>query len=96
MKVKEVKTKRGDVGVEISLTGDELATAVLTYLTARGVVHRGPMTISVNGELCDHARIWVDPSGQVLRKGKRYYGSDWKPEGSLTRFMPYFKNKHKK
>ena len=96
MKVKNVKTPNGGVATEIHLNGNELATAILTYLTSKSVVHTGSITISVNGELCDNAKIYVYPEGQVLRKGKRYYGSEWKPEGNLKRFMPGFVNKHKK
>lgn len=61
-------------GVSIELTGDEVAVAILTYLTAHGVHITGPRTITVNGELCDVGQVYVDPSGSVVANGKRYLG----------------------
>lgn len=52
-------------GVEISLSGDELATAIDAYLVAHGICVRGPRTVRVNGEMCESARVFVDPSGFV-------------------------------
>lgn len=61
-------------GVEILLTGDEVATAILAYLTARRVHIQGPRTIRVNGELCKAGNIYVDPSGFVIHKGDKLDG----------------------
>lgn len=72
----EITTGRGQSkygpGVDIDLSGDEVATAIEAYLVAHGVVVRGPRTITVNGELCERSNIYVDPSGFVVADGKRY------------------------
>jgi len=83
MKVKHGKgtTKYGP-GVQIDLSGNEVATAIDAYLVAKGVVVRGPRTIRVNGELCETGEIYVDPSGFVIRKGKKIDGRG--PEGGST------------
>ena len=62
-------------GVDIILTGDEVATAISAYLVARNVVVSGPRTITVNGELCDDGRVYVDPSGFVIKNGEKFNGS---------------------
>lgn len=59
------KTQYGP-GVDIFLTGDEVATAIMAYLVARGVHVAGPRTIVVNDELCVAGRVYVDPSGFVI------------------------------
>ncbi len=62
-------------GVDIALSGEEVATAIMAYLVARGVCVDGPRTVTVNGELCESGRIYVDPSGFVINeKGVRYSG----------------------
>jgi hypothetical protein len=61
-------------GVEIELTGEEVAIAIDAYLVARRVNISGPRTITVNGELCGRGRIYVDPSGFVVRKGQMISG----------------------
>jgi hypothetical protein len=53
-------------GVQIRLTGDEVAIAIETWLLARGVHIRGSRTITVNGDLCDRGNVYVDPSGDVI------------------------------
>ena len=75
MKVKygEGKTEYGP-GVSIELTGEEVARAISAYLVARDVYVSGPRTITVNGELCEAGQIYVDPSGDVVAKGKGYSG----------------------
>ena len=75
MKIKKGKgeTMYGK-GVEIVLTGDEVATAIFTFLTARGVHISGPRTVLVNGELCEAGQVYVDPSGFVIHKGKTRSG----------------------
>lgn len=61
-------------GVSISLSGDEVAVAIDAWLVAHGVHVSGPRTITVNGELCQEGRIYVDPSGFVIFKGDMYSG----------------------
>lgn len=61
-------------GVQIDLTGDEVATAIDAYLVAHGVYVDGARTITVNGELCREGEIYVDPSGSVISKGERWSG----------------------
>lgn len=53
-------------GVDIELTGNEVATAIMAYLVAQGVHVSGPKTISVNGELCEKGGVYIDPSGFVI------------------------------
>lgn len=78
MKIKKGKgTTEYGRGVEIKLTGDELATAIDAYLVARSVTVRGARTITVNGGLCEEGEIYVDPSGFCIdKKGKKFDGSD--------------------
>ena len=75
MKIKhgKGKTEYGP-GVEVKLTGSEVATAIDAYLVAHGVYVDGPRTITVNGKLCETGRVYVDPSGFVVTDGKRYTG----------------------
>jgi hypothetical protein len=67
------KTEYGP-GVQIDLTGNEVAMAIHTYLTAHNIHIYGPATISVNGELCKYGGVYVDPSGSVVANGKGYNG----------------------
>lgn len=67
------KTKFGP-GVCVNLTGDEVATAIHAYLVAHQIYIHGPATVSVNGELCNNGRIYVDPSGFVIADGQKYSG----------------------
>lgn len=67
-------TKYGP-GVDITLTGDEVATAIMAWLVARRVYVNGARTITVNGELCEAGRVYVDPEGYVLTpSGRKYSG----------------------
>lgn len=52
-------------GVDINLTGEDVARAVHAYLVAHGVYIKGPRTITVNGALCRSGHVYVDPSGAV-------------------------------
>jgi hypothetical protein len=61
-------------GVVVELDGDEVATAIMTYLTALGVHVSGPRTIRVNDELCEVGTVYVDPSGSVNTKTARWTG----------------------
>jgi hypothetical protein len=67
------KTKYG-TGVEINLTGDEVATAIDAYLVAHGIYVSGARTISVNDQLCQVGQIYVDPSGFVISDGNKWSG----------------------
>ena len=67
-------TKYGP-GVEILLTGDEVATAIDAYLVARMVHVSGPRTTRVNGEMCKAGRVYVDPSGFVIAREKCFRGN---------------------
>ncbi|MCK4518452.1 hypothetical protein KAT92_06750 [Candidatus Babeliales bacterium] len=75
MKVKlgKGRTEFG-TGVQIDLTGDEVAIAIDAYLTAHSIHVSGARTITVNGKLCKKGGIYVDPSGFVVTKKKRYSG----------------------
>lgn len=81
MKVKQGsgRTKFGP-GVNVDLSGSEVARAIDAYLVARGVFVSGPRTITVNGELCETGRVYVDPAGFVIRKGKKISGRDPLPQ----------------
>lgn len=61
-------------GVLVELTGTELAVAIQAYLVAHEVYISGPSTVHVNGELCDTASVYVDPSGFLVCKGERWSG----------------------
>lgn len=67
------KTEYGP-GVEIELKGDDVAIAIDAYLVAKGIHVSGPRTITVNGHLCQFGSVYVDPSGFVIKKGKKYSG----------------------
>jgi hypothetical protein len=71
------KTEFGP-GVQIDLTGPEVARAIYTYLTAHGVYINGAATITVNGELCEYGGVYVDPSGKVVANGEGYNGAGHK------------------
>lgn len=73
VKYGEGQTKFGP-GVSIELTGDEVAVAISAYLVAHDVHVSGPRTITVNGELCETGRVYVDPSGAVIESGTRFSG----------------------
>jgi hypothetical protein len=45
--------------------------AVDAYLVAYGVYVSGPRTVTVNGKLITHGKIYVDPSGSVIDNGIR-------------------------
>jgi len=73
-KLGEGKTIYG-TGVDIELTGAEVAIAIMTYLTAHGVHVSGARTVFVNGNLCEKGKVYVDPSGFAIGlDGKRYEG----------------------
>ena len=61
-------------GVSIDLDGDEVATAIDAWLVAHRVHVNGPRTITVNGELIEVGRVYVDPSGFVIDAGVKISG----------------------
>jgi hypothetical protein len=67
------KTEYGP-GVQIDLTGDEVALAIDAYLTAHNVHISGPRTIRVNGERCESGSIYADPSARVIANGEGWSG----------------------
>lgn len=67
------KTEYG-TGVQINLTGDEVATAIDAYLVAHGIIVSGARTIRVNGDMCLSGGIYVDPSGFVISDGIKFDG----------------------
>ena len=62
------KTEFGP-GVDINLTGDEVARAILAFVARQNIVISGPLTVMVNGKLCKKGKVYVDPSGMVTVKG---------------------------
>ena len=61
-------------GVNIELSGDEVATAIDAWLVAQGVRVSGPRTVTVNGNLCANGHVYVDPSGFVIANGIKFVG----------------------
>jgi hypothetical protein len=84
------KTKYGP-GVQIDLTGDEVAIAISAYLVAHGAHISGARTIRVNGELCENGSIYVDPDGFLIKDGEKYSGRG--PSNTMTKeeFVARFK-----
>lgn len=72
-------TKYGP-GVQIEMTGDEVATAISAWLVAHQVIVVGPRTIRVNGELCELGTVYVDPSGAVIVDGDELSGRGPSPQ----------------
>lgn len=68
------KTEYGP-GIEINLTGDEVALAIELWLFYQNTLICGPRTITVNNELCNSGRVYIDPSGYVIDNGLKYFGS---------------------
>jgi hypothetical protein len=73
VKIGNGKTEFGP-GVEVALTGDEVATAIDAFLVAHGIHVSGPRTIRVNGGWCVAGSVYVDPSGFVISSRKKYDG----------------------
>jgi len=65
---------KNGTGINIKLSGDEVATAIDFYLQSEGVRVHGPRTITVNNVLCKIGNVYVDPSGHVVHKGERMSG----------------------
>ena len=67
------KTEYGK-GVDIELSGEEVARAIDAYLVSLGVHVDGARTITVNGELCESGKVYVDPSVFVVSYGVKFSG----------------------
>lgn len=67
-------------GVNIELTGNDVATAIDAWLVAHNVYVSGARTIRINGELCESGQIYIDPSGFVITpKGEKITGNSCNP-----------------
>ncbi len=67
------KTEFGP-GVNINLSGDEIATAIDAYLVAHNIYVNGPRSIFVNGKIIEEGYIYVDPSGIVIANDEKISG----------------------
>lgn len=75
MKIDKGKgTSEFGTGINIEMSGEELAHAVSTYVHSRGIHIDGSRTITVNGELCESASIYVDPCGSLIIDGRKISG----------------------
>ena len=61
-------------GVCVELTGDDVATAISSFIVAHKIYVHGPHTITVNGELCKSGEVYVDPSGYLISDGVKFSG----------------------
>ena len=81
MKIQKGKgTTEFGTGIDIELTGEELAHAISTYIYSKRILILGARTIRVNGKLCESASVYVDPSGDVIQKGIKISGRTGKVE----------------
>lgn len=75
MKIKHGRgTTKFGPGVDIKLTGSEVAIAIYSYLTAHDIHVSGAATITVNGKMIKRGSVYVDPSGAVVAKGVKWDG----------------------
>lgn len=82
------KTEYGP-GVQIDLTGEEVAIAIYAYLMAHNVVIDGPAIILVNGSLIKRGEMYVDPDGRVIYNGNLWSGKG--PKNKQTSKPKYTK-----
>ena len=73
IKFGEGKTKFGP-GVEVKMSGNEVAQAISAYLVAHGIYVNGPRIITVNGNLCKKGSVYIDPSGFLINNGEKWSG----------------------
>ena len=75
MKIKhgKGKTEYGP-GVEIKLSGNEVARAINLWLYSQGVFVEGARTITDVHGLMRKTHVYVDPAGFVVHKGKKLSG----------------------
>jgi hypothetical protein len=69
----EGKTEYGP-GVQIDLSGEEVAWAIYAYLMAKKTIINGAATIRINGNLIEEGSVYVDPSAFVISKGRKWDG----------------------
>jgi len=69
-------------GVEIKLTGVEVVRAIEAYLEAHDIYFNGPCTFTVNGKLIKRAKVYVDPTGFVIRDGEKLSGRGLTTKGA--------------
>ncbi len=69
------KRRGSRLSLTVTLTGTEVAQAILDYCAAHGLNITGPRTVRVNGELCTQGNITVDPLGKVAFAGVIYPGN---------------------
>lgn len=74
-------------GVDIYLTGNEVAIAILAFLVARNVNIGGSRTITVNGELCQNGKVHVDPSGHVVEGALSWSGRGPEFDGKILNWI---------
>lgn len=67
-----MKVTKHSNGVDISLSGEEVAIAITAYLHAHQVYIHAPATVTVNDEPCRKGNVWIDPCGFVTFKGRKY------------------------
>ena len=74
----EIKHGKGTTeygkGIDINLTGNEIAIAIDAYLVSHGKYISGARTITINGSLIKFGNVYVDPSGFVISEGKKISG----------------------
>jgi len=67
-------------GVAIEMTGEEVVLAISAWLLAHDVHIFGARTVTVNGDLCEGGRVYVDPSGFVMSDGEKLSGRGPEPQ----------------
>ena len=61
-------------GVDIYLTNQEVATAIEAYLVAHRIDITGARSTTVNENALKGGRVYVDPSGHVIARGRKISG----------------------
>jgi len=61
-------------GVDVTLTGGDVARAIYAYLVAHDIHVCGAATMRIAGELIGDCGIYVDPSGKVISDGVEWSG----------------------
>jgi len=74
MKITYGKRNPLGTGVKISLTGNEVALAIDSWLMANDVRIFGPRSILINGEIGPCGFVYVDPLGFVISHGEEFSG----------------------
>lgn len=69
-------TTEDGTGIDIELSGNEVAGAIIKYLERNDIFITGPRSVFVNDVLCERGSVYVDPSGTVERNDKIISGRD--------------------